>query len=202
MNYPKVCLDNKGNYFITLYLNHKRFRLYSGDKIGIDLKPNSFPYSQRKVKAKILAAETYKYIYHGNKLLKPTFLVKQNNARWFIENALEIKLKSELSDSYKSTLKLVTKKLIEIVKHEEELTSNHLQTVLKNYYGTSYNTIRKHLIVIINQAIKLKMPKENLQFPEPIKQEEKLHKPIKNLPELIQSVKQFNFNLYLCCLFT
>ena len=39
MNYPKVCLDNKGNYFITLYLNHKRFRLYSGDKIGIDLKP-------------------------------------------------------------------------------------------------------------------------------------------------------------------
>ena len=121
MNYPKVCLDNKGNYFITLYLNHKRFRLYSGDKIGIDLKPNSFPFYQRKAKAKILAAEIYKYIYNGNKLIEPTFIVKQNNARWFIQNALEIKLKSELSDSYKSTLKLVTKKLIEIVKQEEAL---------------------------------------------------------------------------------
>ena len=202
MKYPKVCLDNIGNYFITFYLNHKRFRIYSGDKIGIDLKPNSFPYSQRRAKAKILAAEIYKYLYNGNKLLEPTFLVKQNNAMCLIQNALEIKLKSELSDSYKSTLKFVAKKLIEIVKQDEELTSNHLQTLLKSYSGTSYNTIRKHLIVIINQAIKLKMPKENLQFPESIKQEEKLHKPIKNLPELIRSIKEFNFNLYLCCLFT
>ena len=90
MNYPKVCLDNKGNYFISLYINHKRFRLYSGDKIGIDLKPNSFPYSQRKAKAKILAAEIYKYIYNGNKLIEPTFLVKQNNARWFIQTAFDL----------------------------------------------------------------------------------------------------------------
>ena len=62
MNYPKVCPDNIGNYSITFSLNHKRFRLYSGNKIGIDLKQNSFPYSQRKVKAKIFTAETYKYI--------------------------------------------------------------------------------------------------------------------------------------------
>ena len=45
------------------------------------------------------------------------------------------------------------------------------------------------------------MPKENLQFPKSIKQEEKLHKPIKNLPELIQSVKQFNFIIYICAVF-
>ncbi len=51
MNFPNVCLDNKGNYFITFYLNPKRLRLYSENKIGIDLNPNSFPYSQRKVKA-------------------------------------------------------------------------------------------------------------------------------------------------------
>ena len=54
MKYPKVCLDNIGNYFITLCINHKKFRLYSGDKIGIDLKPNGFPFSQRKAKVKIL----------------------------------------------------------------------------------------------------------------------------------------------------
>ena len=65
MNYPKVCLDNKGIYLITFYLSHKRFRLYSRDKIGIDLKPNSFPFSQRRVKSKILAAEIYKYAVMG-----------------------------------------------------------------------------------------------------------------------------------------
>ena len=69
MNYPKVCLDNKGNYLITFYLSHKRFRLYSGDKIGIDLKPNSFPFPQRRVKSKILAAEIYKYAVMGYTLL-------------------------------------------------------------------------------------------------------------------------------------
>ena len=65
MNYPKVCLDNKGIQLITFYLSHKRFRLYSRDKIGIDLKPNSFPFPQRRVKSKILAAEIYKYAVMG-----------------------------------------------------------------------------------------------------------------------------------------
>ena len=68
-----------------------------------------------------------------------------------------LKIKSEVSDSYKSTLKFVAKKLIEIVKQDDQLTNNHLQTLLKCYSGTSFNTIRKHLIVIINQEIELKM---------------------------------------------
>ena len=78
MNFPNVCLDNKGNYFFTFYLNPKRFRLYSENKIGIDLNPNSFPYSQSEVKAKIFEAETYKNIYNGSKDEEPTFLIKQN----------------------------------------------------------------------------------------------------------------------------
>jgi len=54
MNYSKVCLDYKGNYFITLYLNHKRFRLYIGDKIGIDLNQIVFPFFKEKQKLKSL----------------------------------------------------------------------------------------------------------------------------------------------------
>ena len=36
----------------------------------------------------------------------------------------------------------------------------------------------------------------------PLKQSEILHKPIPNIPELLDEVKAYNHNLYLCCLFT
>ena len=37
---------------------------------------------------------------------------------------------------------------------------------------------------------------------KPRKQTEKLHKPIPNIAEVLQLLKDYNYNLYLCCLFT
>lgn len=42
INYPKVATDKKGNVFVCFKHNQKRYRLYNGSKIGIELKPNTF----------------------------------------------------------------------------------------------------------------------------------------------------------------
>ena len=73
---------------------------------------------------------------------------------------------------------------------------------MKSYSNpTSFNTVRRHLNAVLNYL------KDNgfdakISRLKPLKQSEILHKPIPNVPELLDEVKAFNHNLYLCCLFT
>ena len=43
LSYPKVSVRNDGLYYIEFRLLNKRFRLFSGNKIGSSLSPNSYP---------------------------------------------------------------------------------------------------------------------------------------------------------------
>ena len=69
INYPKVATDKKGNVFVCFKHNQKRYRLYNGSKIGIELKPNTFPINERFSVGKLLAAEVFKYFQLHNKLI-------------------------------------------------------------------------------------------------------------------------------------
>ena len=52
LKYPKVSKKSDGRYYVDLTLKNKRYRLFSGGKIGSSLNPNSYPASLRKSKAK------------------------------------------------------------------------------------------------------------------------------------------------------
>ena len=54
ITYPIVCQKKDGKYFIDFYINAKRYRLFTAQKIGLDLKPNNYPIQQRKKKAELL----------------------------------------------------------------------------------------------------------------------------------------------------
>jgi hypothetical protein len=51
ITYPTVCQKKDGRYFIDFYINTKRYRLFTAQKIGLDLKSNNYPIPQRKKKA-------------------------------------------------------------------------------------------------------------------------------------------------------
>ena len=68
--YPKISFDKDSKVFVTFYVNNKRYRLYNGDRIGIKLKPNTYPVEERYQMGKLLASEVYKYIQTGNTILK------------------------------------------------------------------------------------------------------------------------------------
>ena len=66
ITYPAVCQKKDGRYFIDFYINGKRYRLFTAQKIGLDLKPNNYPIQQRKKKAELLAKLVYDHIIRNN----------------------------------------------------------------------------------------------------------------------------------------
>ena len=42
ITYPTICQKKDGKYFIDFYINAKRYRLLTAQKIGLDLKPNNY----------------------------------------------------------------------------------------------------------------------------------------------------------------
>ena len=82
--YPKISFDKDSKVFVTFYIDKKRYRLYNGDRIGIKLKPNTYPVEERYQMGKLLASEVYKYVQTGNTIFK-RIVTDENNTRTDLE---------------------------------------------------------------------------------------------------------------------
>ena len=202
--YPKISFDKDSKVFVTFYVDKKRYRLYNGDRIGIKLMPNTYPVEERYQMGKLLASEVYKYVQRGNTIFK-RIVTDENNTRTDLEVlklALDRKLKSNLSKKYLETLEFIYLKIKEISK-DGEVNEKTIEKLLSNYVNaTSYNTIRTHLSALISEAMNLGLNHNPMQHIKRKRQEEKLHKPFNNIKEVLDEIKEFNANLYLCCLLT
>ncbi len=199
ITYPIVCQKKDGRYFIDFYINSKRYRLLSGSKIGLDLKPNNYPINLRRKQTELLAKLTYDYLIRNNYSFKE---VKQQSKLERFDYLIDRKLSESLSVKYKKDLKTYSQVLRnELVKRNEipiEFIDNFLLSYSNN---TSFNTVRRHLNVLTNylneQGFEISTSKLKSK-----RQNEKLHKPIGDLNSLLCLIKKFNYNLYLCCLLT
>ena len=152
--YPQVYKDSKNRVFVSFYINNKRYRLYNGKRIGSTISPNTFPMNQRYSIGNLLAAEVYKYISTGSQI-KPLYLSKKNTITLsdadIINQVLEEKLNQDLVILMK-TLKFVGRNFIEIIGNQK-VHQDHVKEMLGNYQSnTSYNTVKKHLAVLLNEA--------------------------------------------------
>ena len=53
-------------YYVDFKLNNKRHRMFSGNKIGSSLRPNSYPAKLRRSKCELLAKEVYDYLVRND----------------------------------------------------------------------------------------------------------------------------------------
>ena len=202
--YPRVYKDSNNKFFVSFYLNNKRHRLYNGKRIGSGLKPNTFPISKRNYIANLLAAEVYKHFSSGGEFLsfKSSSINLSNRDSDIISSVLIKKQKESTSIAYKKLLMMVGNKLISQIGNNK-ISRIHIERVLDGYKtNTSYNTVRKHINVIVNEAKKngLKTD-EDFKFRSK-KTYAKLNKPFKNVSLILDDIKKYNKNLYLCCLLT
>ena len=201
VKYPKVKSDNKQRVYIVFYLNGKRYRLFNGSKINSNLCPNSYPVGKRFEVAQLLAAEVFKFITSGLSLQEPLKVINKSDLECF-KLALDAKLQGEYSDKYKSMLRFVydsfTSKL-----SNENIASNDVKSYLNHYaLGVSYNTIKRHLSVLINEARNIGMNSNPMEGIKAKKTKAKLHKPYNDIRLILDEIKLFNNNLYLCCIMT
>ena len=199
LSYPKVKRKANGEYFIEFTLKSKRIRLLNGQRIKIQLRPNDFPLKERKVKAELLAKRVYDYLENNNYSFDNQ--VPKNELELY-DYLVAQKLSEPLSVKYKKTIESISKELRgQVILYKTipiEFTNNYLN---KYKNPTSFNTIRRHLNALLNYLKENEFEVEITSL-KPRKQTEKLHKPIDDIGILLDEVKSFNSNLYLCCLLT
>lgn len=205
LKYPKVHTDQKQQVYISFYLNEKRYRLFNGKRIGSDTNPNTYPISQRPDIGNVLAAEVYDYLINGGVLKSfrsDNILVGKLTDRDYLKMALSSKMRGTYSEKYKKMLQYMYDSMIKVMSNDS-LTKQDIKGCLDIYSsGVSHNTIRRHLNVLINEAISLGMSHNPMEKIRSRKSNAKLHKPFKDISLVLDEVKSFNENLYLCCLLT
>ena len=201
VKYPKIKSDNKQRFYVVFYNNGKRYRLFNGSKINSNLCPNSYPIGKRFEVAQLLAAEVFKFITSGLSLQEPLKVINKSDVEYF-KLALDAKLKGDYSDKYKSMLGFVYDGFVSHLT-DENITSNDVKSYLNHYaLGVSYNTIKRHLSVLINEARNIGMNSNPMEGVKAKKTKAKLHKPYNDIRLILDEIKLFNDNLYLCCLMT
>ena len=197
LSYPKVCKHKDGRYYVDFNLNSKRYRLFNGKRINSSLAPNSYPTKLRRSKAILLADEVYRYLVSNNySFTKPLTTIE------LFDSLVEAKLKEPLSVSYKKTLTVLSCCLREELISRGSISIRFLHSIpLKYANNTSYNTVRRHLNVLVNYLADNGFTIDRMTL-KTRKQTETLHKPISDVKGLLDEVYKFNKNLHLCCLLT
>ena len=199
LSYPKVKRKANGEYFIEFTLKSKRIRLLNGQRIKSQLRPNDYPPNERKSKAELLAKQVYDYLECNNYSFNNE--VPKNELEHF-DFLVAQKLKEPLSRKYLNTIETIARDLRQQVVIHKTIPIEFTNKYLNKYKNpTSFNTIRRHLNALLNYLKENGFEVESSSL-KPRKQTEKLHKPIDNIGVLLDEVKSFNSNLYLCCLLT
>lgn len=205
INYPNVHIDKNQLIFISFYVNEKRYRLYNGKRINSNTNPNTYPKESRVSIGKMLAAEVYNHINSGGVIRaykKSTIICGKLSDVEYMEEALENKLKSNYSLKYKKSLTNILNNLKKELK-TNNVTSSAIESYLSRYSsGTSFNTTRRHINVLIKEAIRLGMKHNPMEGIKSVKSNAHLHKPFNDTSSILEEIKGFNHNLYLCCLIT
>ena len=197
LSYPKVCKRKDGKYYIDFKLNNVRYRLFNGRVINSSINPNTYPAKLRYSVASTLAKQTYNHIVSNNYSLK-----KPLSDLEFFDSLVENKLSEPISQRYMKQLKSISTELRDELIKKGKISIPFLNSIpLKYSNSTSFNKMRRHLNVIVNYL-------NDNGFPIPLlklktrKQVEVLHTPIKDVGLMLNQVKNYSYNLYICCLLT
>ena len=197
LSYPKVCKRKDGKYYVDFKLNNKRYRLFSGRLIGSSLNPNSYPAKQRYSATSTLAKQVHEYLI----LNHYSFEKPKSNIEEY-DKLISIKLNQPLSNAYRDALRYYANLLREELIKKGSITASFVDSIPLRYNNnTSFNTVRRHLNVVINHLSSHGFSVESPRL-KTRKQEEVLHSPIKDINKVLCMVKEYNYNLYVCCLLT
>ena len=120
----------------------------------------------------------------------------------YIKQALDSKLASDYSVKYKAMLQFSFNCLEQEIGHSK-LSVRGLKNILSRYCsGVSFNTLKRHLNVLINEAVSLGLEGNPMTEIKSKKSKAILHKPFDDIATILEDIKAFNKHLHLCCLMT
>ena len=205
IRFPKVHIDNKQLIYVSFSIKGKRIRLYNGKRINSPIDPNRHPIEQRFEMGKILASDVYKHLLNDGKLLefrsKKVIVGKLTDIE-YLKQALDTKLNGGYSKKYTDILSYCYRLIHDEIQNSK-VDSKAIKNILSRYSsGVSYNTLKRHLKALINEARSHGMKSDPMEGIPSRKNKAKLHKPFDDVGAVLDEIKSFNKNLHLCSLLT
>jgi integrase len=206
-NYSKLRLSeyDSGRLFISFYISKKRYRFSNGDALGSDIKPNLFSGERKHLEGLCLLA-----------LFKEHLDMGWNPSKHISSPSLLSSLKAfsppiDLSESYQTELTRSRDKLIAFISKQQwkdiqldKLNKTHINSYLERTTNnkSGFNHEKARVSSILSYILSDRdLPNPCLHI-KPKKVKPTLHKPFRDVNTLLEDIKSFNENLFLCCLLT
>ena len=201
---PRLVKDKHYLYSVVFYVQGLRYRVSSGQKFGVDLHPNRAPVDQRL----LIAQELQICIHHA---LHDGWGQDPTSEMTLLQAVEKHSFKDEVKETYRVAFARTQDRLIAYLKSTRigqmklyQITSKHCLGFLhsKPITASSFNTERKHLSSLLGVVLKplgLANPVESIGA---MKEIPTLHKPFNDVHAVLEEIKAFNENLFLCCLLT
>jgi integrase len=201
MNTFKVCIGkSKSSTIIIIYYKNKRYRFWNGNSIGVNLKSSENPTLLKAAFELKLLGDWSPKVKELQIKEKPITVIEaieegiktkivQGCSERFIKDARRVKILWKRFESERNLRNLAIANLKPL--HIKEFLvrpnwSAKTQRTVKSTLSPLLSEFQPHLV----QSVKLKKPNSTL------------HKPFDNIVEVFEEIKNFNSNLYLCCLLT
>jgi len=204
INYPKVVFGKDEKVYLDIKVSGKRMRVSNGRKFSINLSPNSYPVKERSNQANILAAQIYAKLLSG---YDPFHIKVLNKIQGLsdldvLEKAMKRKVEQGVSKHYQTQLKYSLSALAKNCSDGKVSRSAVEKTLAHFTNPTSYNTMRRGLVVLFNAGNEMGWDKKPMERFRNKRAKAKLNKPINDAVALLREIRSYNENLYLCCLLT
>lgn len=213
---PKIVLPQNLNEraYINFYFNGKRIRIYNGNPLNLKIYPNKCQsLKERKRLLNVLLFQLKDALRKNMFTEKLLVQEKILNTAEALEKALKSKLESDLSNTYKRDLQKVHNQFLHFLSENEKQASlealklNRIEEFLSQFQssGTYYMNKRRNLGVLLSYSGKIiEKPINVVTKTSKRKTKSKLHKIYEpdQLRAVLAYLKQYNQQLYLCCLIT
>ena len=206
-NYSNLKLhrNSRGRYIISFYIDGRRFRYSHGKCLGCTIKPNSLS-GEAKDRASIVLLSRFKAAL--DKGWTPES-IEQNKTCF--ESLMEFTPSPSLSLGYQKELAKTANQFISFLKAQQLTSLPHSELnkrIVHDYLTTTsttpsgFNHERARLSSIVRQIM------DEQDLPNPCariatkKTKQSPHKPFEDVSAVLEDIKSFNENLFLCCLLT
>ena len=200
----RLVQTKNGRVFVQFYIHGKRFRYSNGEALGLGIYPNRCSGISRQGRMAELLAAYHDALVSG---WSPSHDAVQRQT--LVELIEGVQFAQCQTLKYRKALELSRRKFLGFliqrnVVDPQALTARDLRQHLKSVTTTpsTFNHERKRLSVILNLALR------DHDFVSPMasvakqKETQCLHQPFEDVQAVLNEIREFNENLWLCCLLT
>ena len=201
---PRLSKDRHNRYSVVFYVQGKRYRVSNGKKFGVDLHPNKEPFERRLIVAQELQLRIHQALHDGWGQQPTTEMTFQQAVEGFA-------FKKAVKPTYQLAFDRTRNRLLDYLTTSRsgkvrlsQITSKDCLGFLhsKAFTAASFNTERKHMSSLLSDVLKPLGVSNPVEAISPMKETPALHKPFDDVQAVLAEIRQYNENLWLCCLLT